>query len=265
MNVEHLARTRVRIVALCLLALCALALPASAVAAGGHHAGSAHKAKAKGKGKKKKPKKKPAAPVIVKCASVGVTCKGTPGATGPQGPAGINGANGSAIVGRIRSTGPIAAGTETLPVGCESFSCIEGANIPLNPSTWTQGPTEDDQLIGSISIFLPSKTACAAPEDSSTKEPEAPLVFVIASVDGVLQGVTGTTSETGGVTLTSSIFGPSIFRFEAEEEGGSEIGSGFLLGSGASQAHAVTVKAFDNCKTTHATISKVAIDVLAAV
>jgi hypothetical protein len=251
-------------VALCLLALCALALPASAVAAGGHHAGSAHQAKAKGKGKKKKPKKKPARPVIVKCASVGVTCKGTPGATGPQGPAGINGANGSAVVARIRSTGPIAAGTETLPVGCESFSCIEGASIPLNPSTWTQGPTEDDQLIGSISIALPSKTACGAPEDSSTKEPEAPLVFVIASVNGILQGVTGTTSETGGVTVTPSIFGASIYRFEAEEEGGSEVGSGFLLGSGVSQAHAVTLKAFDNCKTTHATINSVAIDVVAA-
>ena len=95
MNVKDFTRPRVPMAALCLFALCALTVPASALAAG-HRGTNAHGAKLVVKKKsKKKPKKKPPTPVIVKCASVTVTCKGTPGATGPQGPTGLNGANGS--------------------------------------------------------------------------------------------------------------------------------------------------------------------------
>jgi hypothetical protein len=256
MNVKGLARTRVRTIALCVFALCALTLPASAVAAG-HHDASAHRAKAKGK-PKKKPKKK-STTVIVKCASVTVTCKGTPGATGPQGPAGANGANGSAVVLRSRGAGPVAAGKETVPLGCESFSCVQGANVPVSPSTWTEGPTEDDQLIGSITFSMPSEAACGA--ENSEKKLEDAESFVVVTVNGVVEGLAFAEGETAARTVNASIFSASILDFE-EEEG--EAGTGFFLGNGASQPHAMAVTAIDECPGTPVTVSNAAIDVLAS-
>ena len=269
MNVRDFTRARVRMIVLCVFALCALTVvPASAVAAG-HHDASAHKAKAKGK-PKKKPKKK-STTVIVKCASVTVTCKGTPGATGPQGPAGANGANGSAVVLRARGAGPIAAVMESAPPGCDSFSCVVGANVPVTPSTWTEGPTEDDQMIGTITVKLPSKTECAAAEDSSTKEPDDPEVYVVVTVNGIVEGLTGAASDnpvstSTAITSTVSLFSESILELEFEEEGGaSEVGTGFFLGNGSSsQTHTMSVEAIDNCKGTPVTVSNAAIDVLAS-
>jgi hypothetical protein len=259
MNVKDFTRPRVRFIVLCVFALCALTLPASAVAAG-HHDASAHKAKAKGKGKKK-PKKKSSTTVIVKCASVTVTCKGTPGATGPQGPAGVNGTNGSSVVLRARGAGSVAASKEEESPGCESFTCIGGANVPVSPSTWTQGPTEDDQLIGSTTISLPSEAECAA-EDTSTKTLEDPESFVILTVNGNIEGFaiagTGTNARTVNVSFSSALL------IEIEEEEGGEVGTGFFLGNGSSQAHTMVVKAIDNCKATQVTVSNVAIDVLAS-
>lgn len=257
MNVKDFTRPRVPMAALCLFALCALTVPASALAAG-HRGTNAHGAKLVVKKKsKKKPKKKPPTPVIVKCASVTVTCKGTPGATGPQGPTGLNGANGSAVVLRARGAGTVEAGPEKLPPGCESYGCVEGQNVPLSPSTWTEGPTEDDQMLGSLTLSVPSEAECNA----GTK----PMVFVIPVVDGIAEGLIGAEGGTTAVTLTPSLFAQSYFKLELEEaEPGIAFGTGFFLADGESHAHTVTVKVFDNCVTKHATVSNVAIDVLAS-
>ncbi len=258
MNVRDFTRARVRMIVLCVFALCALTVvPASAVAAGHHDAG-AHKAKAKGKGKKK-PKKK-STTVIVKCASVTVTCKGTPGATGPQGPAGVNGTNGSAVVLRARGAGSVTAGEEVS--GCSSILCfVGGENVPVSPSTWTQGPTEDDQLIGTVTIKLPSEAECAA-ENTSTKKLESPDAFVVLTVNGIIEGFAIAETGTSGRTVSASF--SSALLIELEVEAGGEVGSGFFIGSGSSQAHTIAVKASDNCKATQATVSNVEIDVLAS-
>jgi hypothetical protein len=253
---------RVRMIALCVFALGMLAAPASAVAAGQHNAG-AHAAKAKGK--KKKPKKKSTTIVLVKCASVTVTCKGTPGAAGPQGAPGVNGANGSSIVLRARSAGSTTVGKIAAPPGCDSFvTCFVGQSVPVSPSTWTEGPTEDDQLIGGpVTVALPSDAACGAEENATKKEPETPEADVLVSVDGLLEGVTEAKGGTAAVTKNVAL-GLNLSFFEIEGEGSSEYGSGAFVGNGASQSHTLVVSAFDNCNDAHAAISNVAIDVLAS-
>lgn len=257
-------------IVLCVFALFALTVvPASAVAAG-HHDASAHRAKAKGKGKgkpKKKPKKK-STTVIVKCASVTVTCKGTPGATGPQGPAGTNGTNGSAVVLRARGAG--SAGTEKVPPGCMSFTCLEGGNIPISPSTWTEAPNEDDQMIGTLTLILPGNKECG--DENSKKEFEDAGVFAIASVGNTVEGILEAKGGTTPRTVTTSLLGPTFFRIEIEDEElekgelgeFGELGTGFFIGDGNSHTRTITLKALDNCLSTHVTVSNVSIDVLAS-
>jgi len=260
MNVKDFMHMRVRVIVLCLFALGALTLPASAVAAGNHNA-HAHGAKAKGK---KKKKKKPTTTVIVKCASVTVTCKGTPGATGPQGPAGANGTSGSAVVFRARGIGSTAASKETYAPGCDTYlTCVGGANVPLSPSpaTWTQGPTEDDQMIGTITISLPNNTECAAEEDTYTKEPDDTYAEVIVTVNGVVQGFAYGEAYKTAHTVSAPIFGASIFYFD-EDEG--EYGAGFFIGNGSDQTHTVAITVADNCTATPVTVSNAAVDVLAS-
>ena len=202
--------------------------------------------------------------MIVKCASITVTCKGTPGPAGPQGAPGTNGTNGSTVVLRARGTVPsVAAGKESIPPGCMSFTCLEGANVPVSPNTWTEGSTEDDQMIGSATISLPSNTACG--DENSKKEFEDAFVYLIASVNGTVEGLTAAGGSTTARTSTVSLFGPSILRFEFEEEEGGSLGTGFFIGNGSSQSHAITVEAIDNCPGTPVTVSNVAIDVLGSV
>jgi hypothetical protein len=251
---------RVRMIALCVFALGMLAVPASAVAAG-HHDAKAHGTKAKGK--KKKPKKKTTI-VLVKCASVTVTCKGTPGPAGPQGAPGVNGARGSCVGGGARSPGPVLTTEEKAPPGCESLSCLEGANVPLSPSSWTEAPTEDDQLIGTATFSMPSETECKEEESSKLVPAE---VYAIVTVDGTLEGIVGAYGATNAETVTVSLFGTSIFRFEFEEElvkSGESVGNGVFVGSGSSQSHAVALKVFDGCPGTPVTVSSAAVDVLAS-
>ncbi len=267
MNVRDFTRVRVRAVVLCVFALCALTVvvPASAVAAGHHDAG-AHKARAKGKGKKK-PKKK-STTVIVKCASVTVTCKGTPGPSGPQGSAGTNGTNGSAVVLRARGAGP--AGTEKVPPGCMSFICIEGGNVPISPSTWTEAPNEDDQMIGTLTLTLPGSKECG--DENSKKEFEDAGVFAIASVGNAIEGILEAKGSTTPRTVTTSLVGPTFFRIELEDEElekgelgeFGELGTGFFIGDASSHTRTITLKAIDNCLSTHVTVSNAAIDVLAS-
>lgn len=259
-----------RLIVVCVLALGMLTLPASSAIAVGQHSASAHHATAKGKGKgkgkgKKHKKKKPATTVIVKCASVAVTCKGTPGPQGPAGTPGANGTNGSAIVLRARFSGAVAAVAEKTPPGCKSFSCIEGANVPISPSAWTEGPSEDDQMIGSVTLALPDKTECGVETENSKheKEFEPAEAFVIVSVGNVVEGFT--LAEGGEIprTVTISLFGASLLVFELEAIE-SEVGSGSFIGNGSSQTHTITVKAIDDCLTKHTTVSNVAIDILAS-
>lgn len=259
-----------RLILACGLALGMLVLPASSAVAAGHNGAHATGAKthSKGKGKKhKKKKKSPPATVIVKCASVTVTCKGTPG---PQGPAGANGTNGSSVVLRARSTGAVTIGPEKAPSGCKSFSCVEGANIPVNPSTWTEGPSEDDQMIGSATFVLPGAAECGVEEERenpTTKKMEKYFepaeMFTIVSVGNVIQGFALAEGGETPRTVTTSLFGASFLVFELEALE-SEVGSGSFIGNGSSQTHTITVKAIDDCLNKHTTVNNVAIDVLAS-
>jgi hypothetical protein len=237
------------------LALAGLSLtPALAQATNGSHRPGAHQAKKK---KKSKSKKKGGQQVIVHCASVGVTCKGTPGPTGPTGPTGLQGtpgANGANVVLRAR-------GMASTEVSAESSSCgtiICGSSIPLSASSWIEGPEEDDQLVGSVTITLPGETACGAEEGGTLEDDKAILA---AEVDGKLEGITEVGGSTAETTVSSEIvFDLGIEALEAAEEG---FGTGFFMGSGTSQTHVLTVEAEDECKTAvHATVSNLAIDVL---
>ena len=128
-----------------LVSVVATALPAVSVAKG--HAGRTHAAKKK-KGKKK-------TTVLVRCAVVTVTCKGTPGPQGPQGVPGkngtngtngTNGLNGSAVI--LRATG----GPATTIGGGGSGTPVM---VPMTNNTWTQQPGETDLVYGTTTITPP--------------------------------------------------------------------------------------------------------------
>ncbi len=234
-------------------ALAGLSLTPALAQAAGNHGPVAHHAKAK----KRKNKKKNGTQVIVHCASVGVSCKGKPGPTGPQGPAGAPGApgaNGANVVLRAR-------GAASTPVPAESTSCgqiICGGSIAVSPNSWVEGPEEDNQLLGSVTITIPSEAACGAEESGKLT---ADQVVLAAQVDGKLEGITEVEGSTAETTLSTQIvFDLGVEALEAAEEG---FGTGFFLGNGSSQTHVLTVQGEDDCKTAvHATVSNLAIDVL---
>jgi hypothetical protein len=235
------------------LALAGLSLsPALAQAASASHRPGAHQAKKK----KGKSKKKTGQQVIVHCASVGVTCKGTAGPAGPAGatgPQGTPGANGANVVLRARGT--------TSTVSAESTSCGEifcGSSIPLSPNSWTEGPEEDDQLLGTVTITIPSEAACGDEEGGKLEDDE---VILAAQVDGKLEGITEVEGSTAETTVSTEIvFDLGVEALEAAEEG---FGTGFFMGNGTSQTHVLTAEGEDGCQTAvHATVSNLAIDVL---
>jgi hypothetical protein len=236
------------------LALAGVSLtPALAQAAHGTHGPLAHHAKAK----KRKSKNKGGTQVIVHCASVGVTCKGTPGPTGPQGPAGTPGApgaNGANVV--LRARGVAATEVSAESSGCGTIIC--GGSIAVSPDSWVEGPEEDDQLVGSVTITIPSETECGA-EESSKLTPDQ--VILTAEVDGKLDGITEVEGSAAGTTVsTEVVFDLGVEALEAAQEG---FGTGFFIGNGSSQTHVLTVEGEDQCKTAvHATVNNLAIDVL---
>jgi hypothetical protein len=234
------------------LALAGLSLtPALAQAAGPNHGPAAHQAK------KKKGKKKGGQQVIVHCASVGVTCKGKPGPAGPQGPAGTPGApgaNGANVVLRARGGASTEVAAES--TGCGEILC--GGSIAVSPDSWVEGPEEDDQLVGSVTITIPSEAACGAEESGKLT---ADQVVLVAQVDGKVDGITEVEGNTAETTVSTEIvFDLGVEALEAAEEG---FGTGFFLGNGSNQTHVLTVEGEDECKTAvHATVSNLAIDVL---
>jgi hypothetical protein len=234
------------------LTLTGLALaPPIAQAAEHHHGPVAHHAK------RKKGKKKGGTQVIVHCASVGVSCKGTPGPAGPQGPAGTPGApgaNGANVV--LRARGLTSTEVSAESSGCGSIIC--GAGIAVSPDSWVEGPEEDDQLVGSATVTIPSEAACGA-EESSKVVPDR--VALIAEVDGKLEGITEVEGSTTETTVSAEIvFDLGVEALEAAQEG---FGVGFFIGNGSNQTHVLTVQGEDDCKTAvHATVSNLAIDVL---
>jgi hypothetical protein len=246
-----LSPRRVALGALLGLGLTSLTVaPALAQAADGSHGPVAHHAR------KKKGKKKGGPQVIVHCASVGVTCKGTPGPAGPQGPAGTPGAagvNGATVILRARGGGVQLPGKSS---SCGSLIC--GENIPLTPNIWTQGATEDNQFVGSATIQVPSETACGYEESSKLKPDQ---VILVAEIDGKIEGLTEIEGGSGETTVVAPIvFDLGIESLEGASEG---IGPGFFLGSGASQTHVLTVLGEDACATAaHAKVTSLAIDVL---
>ncbi len=249
---------------LCVFALGALTLPAGALASHGHKGAKAHRAKAKKKASK-------GTSVTVKCASVGVTCKGKPGPTGPQGlqgpagPAGAPGApgvNGASVAARSRNTGPIAAISGEASPQRKSECEVEAvllcaAKVPLSPGSWTEGALEDDQLIGSITVAFPSELACGY-EESSKLEPDRLTAYV--EVDKVIVGLAVPEGSTSPVTVTRPIILELGILGADEEE---EIGPSFFLGDGSSQVHTIGAQVGDECKnSSHAVVTSLAVDVL---
>ena len=81
---------------------------------------------------------------------------GATGATGPEGatgPSGPTGAPGSSVVARIRTVGSVAA----IQSGDEA--------LPLTDAEWTQGSEELNELLGRVTVTIPSEEECDRTED----------------------------------------------------------------------------------------------------
>jgi hypothetical protein len=265
----RLASTACMSAAVCALGAAALMSPVGALASHGHSGAKAHRAKSKRKAKGHK-----GSSVTVKCASVTVTCKGTPGPAGPQGPAGPAGApgaagiNGANVVLRAREVGAVSAElTEARKKECEAEKPelpICGARVPLSQTSWTEGAGEDDQFIGSVTASIPSQAACK--RENSKKELESDELVVFVEVDNKLEALSEVSGEKSAKTLDVPIDFDFAVLIALEGGGSPGVGTGFFLGNGTPQPHTLQVQAVDDCPdeagVTHASISNLAIDVL---
>jgi hypothetical protein len=233
------------------LALAALVVSFAALPASASTQKSAHRSATKKKKKKT---------VLVKCAAVKV-CPSHPGKTGPQGPAGLNGlngtngtngANGTAIVDRARTGGPLAT-AECVSSG--SNTCPNQGDA-LHNATWTQGATEDDHLVGSVTVTYPS-SMCTDSGGSNGGDLEGEVLL-----DGQVSGIFGSSifgpgGPSSNGNAGSSLTMPVFFL-------GGLIGTGVsndILGSGTATPHTLTALVSDTCHNgPHFVVNSIAVD-----
>jgi hypothetical protein len=243
-NMLDLSLRRAALGSLLGLASIGLAGPALAQAAHTRHQAVAHHAKTK-----KKKKSKGGTRVTVHCASIGVTCKGRPGPAGATGPAGMNGAaglnglDGSRIIDRISTTGATNSTPET---SCTLTLLATCPAVPISGGSWTEGPTEDNQFYGEVTMSLPDQEVCGYKKGESL-----PTAEVIVEIDGKIEGLTELRGQETSSTVSTIPILFNLAYFDIESAGSAEsalIGTGFFMGNGASQPHAVTLLALDDCK-----------------
>ena len=135
-----------------------------------------------------------------------------------------------AVIARARSVGPVT-------------TTNEGVTDPLTGATWTQQPTELNELIGEITITPPSRSEC--PFTPTGENPVA--VKWTISVDGS-PVINQEGPASGQETKT---FHPAI------------IGTPFLFEPGKTANHTLEVHAADECEgTAHFTIDSFSMDVV---
>jgi hypothetical protein len=239
MNTLHSKTKTVRYAAGVLAALLLAAVPAPALA-GAHHP---HPSRTKGKKK---------APVLVRCASLTVTCHAHHGPQGPAGPPGPPGASGAAglpgesIAARIRSTTAVetTSGPTAVSLSAASFEHTEG---------------QDERLLGEATVtFPPGKCS-----EGSTKDPEEGKLEGIVLLDEQLAGafIASGVPYTPGATDTVPIV------WLASGLGVAGIFQTYPLSSvEPTSSYSLKMMVGDDCKlagATHFTVDSVAIDVLA--
>jgi hypothetical protein len=186
-------------------------------------------------------KKKSSRTVVkVHCAAVKVRCQGRTGAGGPAGPNGrnglngtngVNGHNGGLVVTRARlAQSPVVASSSGVP-------------LRFGGAHWTQGPNEDDTLIGGFTATAPAQCS-------------SPTVVVRINVDG------GNTFATIGFATTTSPNQTVTMGFNFSFP----FGLGDIPAAGFGQDHVITGTAYDDCSGSgdgHFSVQSVDVDVAA--
>lgn len=137
-----------------------------------------------------------------------------------------------AVVDKARSTGPIEAGSQEVPV-----------SVTMNGATWTQHPEEDQLLIGQVRVTPLTEAECGRPPflDLEARVPDH------LSASGSV--FTGVGVEHPGETATLPILWNR-----------SQTAS--LLQSGTTLTHTLEVRAYDACTGRHLLINEIALDVI---
>ncbi len=171
---------------------------------------------------------------------------GSPGKEGQQGPPGP----GTSVVARVRSGAPVE--TTSTEAGNPTF-----ASDPLTTANWTQHANELDQLVGQLTVSLPTEASCEASN---------PSVAVEILLDGTLVG--GATASTGATPRTETV---SIGWTKKEPMGGAfsdswpaENVSPWLYEPGVDTSHTLTAQVADICNPpagVHAKIQSISVDV----
>ena len=169
---------------------------------------------------------------------------GNPGPEGKQGPEGKEGKEGHAepaVIARARDVASVA--TVSSPASIED---------PLSDGAWTQGAEEVDQLVGQITIGIPSRAECSGGEGSPAR------LTLHVLLDG---------TQVAGLTLLNITSGHETLPLEWESPARS---SDWLLEPGTATTHTLTVRAEDTCgygggqSSGHFTVQSVDLDVLGA-
>ncbi|HEV3228494.1 MAG TPA: hypothetical protein VGY97_03390 [Solirubrobacteraceae bacterium] len=125
-----------------------------------------------------------------------------------------------------------------------------GTNDPLSANTWTQQPTEIDELAwGSVSVTNPSSGSC------TNGGGFGPLATVNVSIDGKPPVSFTTVAPAAGSSQTSVIDLTTAGFF-------GNAANGKVFESGSSTPHTVTATVSDNCSSGSLHVTSLGFDVL---
>ena len=187
---------------------------------------------------------------------------GAPGQAGPAGPPGkegqpgasstsvVVGASGMSVVARARSVAPVE--TSSTEASTPTF-----ASDPLTGGSWTQHANELDQLVGQVTLTLPTEASC-----EGGNYPVAVEILLDGTVVGGASANTGATEKTETVSIgwTKKALPSGAFSDEWPEDV-----SPWLYEPGTDTSHTLTAQVADVCQPPsdgHAKIQSISVDVL---
>ena len=198
--------------------------------------------------------------------------RGQVGARGPAGPAGANGAAGQAgpagspgkegqpgspgapgtsVIARARSVAPVA--TSSTEAGTPTFE-----SDPLTGGSWTQHANELDQLVGQVTVTLPTEASC-----ESGSFPVAVEILLDGTLVGGAAAHIGETAKTETVSIGWTKKVPAPFGAFSEAWPAEGL-SPWLYEPGQDTPHTLTAQVADICQQpgVHAKIQSISLDVL---
>lgn len=188
---------------------------------------------------------------------------GTDGPEGKAGPEGKPGPSGAVVVARVRASAPVTTAS-TNPADSPTFS-----DYPIAGASWTQGPSELDELVGEIGASTPPFSECS----EGSLNPQAGEAAVYVLLDGNIIGLATIAGEAAQAEAHASVEWGRGFASPPSKKyalfGLASHGPNALFEPEVATSHTVTAEVADNCGVKggnaggHFTINSLSLDVIA--